>query len=731
MPFQIAIWRMMLIAAITISFWMPQEAQAAGVDIFRLKAIVTGPAPSSLEQKAANELNRYLKKIYGGSLPIETRAAIPEGITNVILLGEKAVLMAGAITRAELEKVKWDGYVIKAKDGRIALAGPRDRATLFGVAGFLEHLGARFYGVTEVIPSLPDATIEEFTVIDRPTFEFRRISVPWQLKSSYDDLGDPCRAANPELFTKETGSDLWIDHTAGYLVPKLLYYDTHTEYYAMIGNGERIGKDKFSDHRAPLCLSNRDVARISIERMIAWIEKQPEKRFFTITYGDTDIWCNCAECRKLDTVDGEFVDRNLYWVNQIAREVGKKYPDKIFLTLAYGRSRMPPERIKPEPNVIVLYAPFWGVSTMCRIHPYYICHRSIPAALEMEGWLKAAPDNLGVYDYSIGSQFRLHAYEKNLKFWAKRGYRGFFELGSPKQFRSLENFVKAKLAWNATLDPEILEAEFCNACYGPAGNHVAAFVRLLRLEKGGGRGDHDGESPDYISNALGHLEQAEQAVQGTPFEARFKSDPDLYPRLLEYRKRASQPEGEQLSAHPNEDALDRTKLWLSKPHIARKGLKDDAELTHILAIYTLGTSKEDRAAAQRLQEYIQEIYRVKLPVNPDKTTINKDIRGVIVVGKSASLASGLITEADFSAAGPDGVVVRGLNGRMAIAASRETDINEALNAFLHILGARHGGAAADTDLPHIDRPIIREFSLIDWPPLGPVYNKKWNVGTIE
>ncbi|MFZ5994983.1 MAG: DUF4838 domain-containing protein [Thermodesulfobacteriota bacterium] len=664
-------------------------------------------------------------------MPIETRAAIPEGAANVILLGEKAAVAAGAITREELEKVRWDGYVIKAKDGRIALAGPRDRATLFGVAGFLEHLGARFYGGTEVIPALTDTTIDEFILMDKPTFEFRRISVPWQLKSSYDDLGDPCRAANPELFTKEMGSDLWIDHTAGYLAPKLLYYDAHPEYYAMIGNGERIGKDKFSDHRTPLCLSNTDVARISIERMMAWIEKQPDKRFFTITYGDTDIWCNCAECRKLDALDGEFTDRNLYWVNQIAREVGKKYPDKIFLTLAYGKTRLSPRRIKPEPNVIVLYAPFWGTSTMCRVHPYYSCHRSLSAALEMEGWLKDAPHNLGVYDYSIGGHFRLQAYEKNLKFWAKRGYRAFYELGNPKQFRSLENFVKARLAWDATLDPDALEAEFCNACYGPAGKHVAAFIKLLHFEKGGGCGDHVRKNPDFIAKALTHLEQAEQAVQGTPFEARFKSDPDLYPRLLKYREIVSGPKKEEPLEGLKEQALDYTKLWLSKARIARKGLKDDFELTALRAIYTLGTSKEDRAAAQRLQKYIQEIYKVKLPVNPDKITINKDTRGVIVVGKSVGLASGLITEADFSAAGPDGVVVRGLNGRMAIAASRETNINEALNAFLHILSVRHGGAASGTGLPHIDRPIIREFTFIDWPPLGPVYNKKWDFGMME
>ncbi len=703
----------------TYWFWMPQDVLAGQVDVIQLKAIITGPSPSNLEQKAAGELSRYLKKIYGISLPVESHDTITEATTNVILLGKKAVLASGAISEEELKKVKWDGYVVKAQNDSIAISGPRGRATLFGVAGFLEHLGARFYGVTEVIPSLEDKTIAEFTLFDRPTFEFRRIGVPWQLKSSYDDLGDPLHAANPELFTKEKGSDLWIDHTAGYLVPKLLYSDKHPEYYA-------INKNKFTDHRTPLCISNPDVIKISIERMIAWIEKQPEKRFFFISYGDTNIWCKCRECKKLDIAHNQYTDRLLYWVNSIAHEVGKKYPAKVFLTLAYLNTQKPPIQLKPEPNVIVLYTPWWGSSTMCRVHPYYVCNRSVPAALEMEGWFKWAPENLGVYDYSIGGQLKLLAYEKKLKFWAKRDFRAFFELGNPKQFRALENFVKAKLAWNASLDPAKLEEEFCNAYYGPAGKYVAAFIRYLHKEKGGGRGDHWKTEPDFIPNALKLLEQAEQAAKGTRFESRFKKDRDLYPRLLKYREATYKPNKGKQAINPKKkkkkDTLDHTRLWLSKSRIARKGLKDNFKLTHLQSIYTMGSSEKVRKAAYRLQEYIHAIYNIKLPVNAEEITISKDTKGIIAVGKKASQATGLVSEEDFTAAGTNGVALRGLNGRIAIAASRDNNIKTALDAFLHILGVRYEGLVLERDLPpFVDKPIIHEFTLIDWPPFGPVF----------
>jgi hypothetical protein len=339
----------------------------------------------------------------------------------------------------------------------------------------------------------------------------------------------------------------------------------------------------------------------------------------------------------------------------------------------------------------------------------------------MEGWLKWAPKNLGVYDYSIGGQLKMDAYEKKLKFWAKRGYRAFYELGNPKQFRHLENFVKAKLAWDASLDPTKLEAEFCDAYYGPAGKHVAAFIQSLYLEKGGDCSNHGQGRTDDIPDALGHLEPAEQSVKGTDFETRFNSDRDLQYYLSTYRKARSQNKVDKPGARQKNKALDHTRLWLSKSKIQKKGLKDDFELTPLRAIYTLERNDADLKAAEALQRYLQKIYGIRLPLASDKTPPTKDTREVVLVGKNAGLASGLITESDFAAAGENGVVIRGLDGRIAIAASNENKTDMALKAFLHIIRVRHGGAAIDSRQPMLHCPIIREFTLIDWPPFGPSY----------
>ena len=117
--------------------------------------------------------------------------------------------------------------------------------------------------------------------------------------------------------------------------------------------------------------------------------------------------------------------------------------------------------------------------------------------------------------------------------------------------------------------------------------------------------------------------------------------------------------------------------------------------------------------------YLQKIYGLRLPVNPDRITVTENTREVILVGKKISLASKLITQADFAAAGAKGVVVRGLDGRIAIAASDEGKTSTALEAFLHIIKVRHGGLIKDNRLPIVKTGIIREFTLIDQPPFGP------------
>lgn len=480
---------------VTVSLLVCAHAGEKGTDVKQLKGILTGPSPTELETKAAGLLRHYLGKMYDVKLSVNPEGLpLSKGVTNVILVGKPAASTAGLISAAELEKVKHDGFVIHAEDGRVALAGFRDRGTVYAAYALLERLGYRFYAYgCEVVPKPERSVIPNAHVADKPFLDYRSGN-RWEYKESAGDIGDPRKGLNPELFTAQAGSSLWIDHTAGYLMPKALYHDEHPEYFAMRRDGTRLPKTT-RDSYIHACLSNPDVQRISGERALGWMRLQPERRFFCITVGDGVDWCQCEKCKAMDVVPGNYSDRLVKWVNCVARAVQKEFPDNVLLTLAYCGTDPPPVKARPEKNVLVLYCPYWGVA-LSMVHP--LTHPSNDEARKfLEGWLKVAPNNVGVYDYNMYHSLSWDAMAQKVKWFAEKGVRGIWHCGRPHCFGDLFSFVITKLEWHPALDPQELKQEFVTAYYGPAAPHVMQYLRLVenRLGKGFTKGIHEFHMP--------------------------------------------------------------------------------------------------------------------------------------------------------------------------------------------------------------------------------------------
>jgi len=478
----------------------PLYPEEKGTDAKQLRAILTGQPPAELEKKAAGVLRHNFERIYGVKLAVNPEGVtLTKDVTNVVLVGRTAALQTRMTSKSELDKVKYDGYVVRVDGGRIAVAGFADRGTVYGAYGLLRELGYRFYAYgCERIPKPETSVIPDLRVSNKPFFGYRS-GIRWELGESAYAIGDPRRGANPELFTSETGSTLWIDHTAGYFVPKLLYYDEHPEYYAMRWNGERIPK-KTRDSYIHLCLSNPDVMKISADRAIKWMRLQPDRRFFCVTVGDGVDWCQCKNCKAMDVVPGNYSDRLLKWVNHVARAVKKEFPDNIVLTLAYCGTDPAPVKERPEKNVWVLYCPYWGVA-LSMVHP--LTHPSNTEARQfVEGWLKVAPNNVGIYDYNMYHSLTWDAMAQKVKWFAKKGIRGIWHCGRPRCFGDLFSYIIDNLEWEPSLDIQELKEEFVNAYYGPAAPHVLQYLKLVenRLTKGFTKGIHEFYMPpDYYS----------------------------------------------------------------------------------------------------------------------------------------------------------------------------------------------------------------------------------------
>ena len=61
----------------------------------------------------------------------------------------------------------------------------------------------------------------------------------------------------------------------------------------------------------------------------------------------------CPECKKISAIDGSETGLLLDYINYVAREIRKEYPEIIIRTFGYSASKVPPRKIMPEKNVLI------------------------------------------------------------------------------------------------------------------------------------------------------------------------------------------------------------------------------------------------------------------------------------------------------------------------------------------------------------------------------------------
>lgn len=484
-------------------------AAADRLPLARIEAICY-PAEREAEYgQLAYGLRAYLKAAFGVEPTIFKQP--PQAGQVAIVVGREFAEAGGFVSAAELEAVRVDGFVIRITDKAVALAGCGPQGThyaawrMFRMAGAHVIPGYTFWGGTTEGASLPITT-----VADKPFFEFRDCRGDfdrgaWGTTLRQFSLGSAKEAADKEQLKYEG----WLgwDHTAGYLVPTALYARSNPEYFAMQPDGSRTPAKSAST--VTLCTSNPQVRSIMVERAMQWMSMQSTRQLFTITEGDS-VPCGCDKCKALDHHPYYTTDRMLTWVNQIARAAASQHPDKTLMTFAYIRDVKPPVKVKPEPNLVVLYAPWvWAsraTSAVDWAHPL-----NTTAMDEFLGWQAVAPGRIGVYDYVYGNW--PHATASRIKFWARHNVKWVYMNAPPKD--ALFVWLCANLMWDPFQEVEALQAEFVEGFYGPAAEPMAAYHALREATV-----KHDiihdmmtwGTGSDFQQQAAALLDQAEQAA---------------------------------------------------------------------------------------------------------------------------------------------------------------------------------------------------------------------------
>jgi len=435
---------------------------------------------SSSQEWAAKQLYKYLLKSSNCEFPIERGDKLSS--SKVILLGDNQQLLNDLLSDFDLAELGEEGFYIRTLGDTIIIAGSEVRGTVYGVFEFLEkYVGCRFYAPNiEIIPEKQTIEIPEIDEMQLPDFEFRMVT--------YMKLMEPKSSAklrnnmNPFSEEKYGGSYKFsmqhMTHTFYQLVSPKKYFKEHPEYFALV-NGERQSYD------AQLCLTNPEVIKIATEQVLKWIEIDPYSMSFGVVQNDVKRNCECSECKKLDQEQGSPSGSLLNFVNKIAKEVKKYYPDKFIHTIAYTYTEKPPKTLIPEDNVIVVLC---HMHPSCDNHPLETCEIDREYVNHLKGWLEKT-ENIMVWHYVVDFKHYLlpfpnfYALSKDLPFYKKLGVKGFLgqaEFSSEQEFQELRNYTCLKLAWNVNTDLEKLYEEYFKNVYGPAGQFIHQYFNILQ-----------------------------------------------------------------------------------------------------------------------------------------------------------------------------------------------------------------------------------------------------------
>jgi len=442
-------------------------------------AIVIPAKPTPQEEHAAKDLADHIERLTGRRL-----AVVPEqelGERTPIAVGKCLEVHQRLGVKIDLEALGAEGIRLLTKGPALILAGNK-RGVLYAVYTFLEdYCNCRWF--------TPHCTV----LPKKGTFEVENLDVTYIPPLEYRSTDYPCsRDADWAVRNKINGTQTRLDeprggkvayykfvHTFNSILNPASEFAKHPDYFSMV-KGKRVGG------RTQLCLTNPAVVEIAKRVVRRWIREAPWATIYSVSQNDWGNYCQCPNCSALAAKEGSQAGPLIHFVNAIARDIARDYPDKIISTLAYQWSRTPPRSVRPEPNVCV---------RLCTIecdfaHPLETStHPQNRKFVEdIRGWNRLC-NRLYIWDYIIDYRHsvmpwpNLYVLKPNIQFFIRNGVKGLYEeacyFTKGSEFAELRTWIIAKTMWNPDYDTDKAIDEFLAGYYGPAAPFIRRYINLI------------------------------------------------------------------------------------------------------------------------------------------------------------------------------------------------------------------------------------------------------------
>ena len=406
---------------------------------------------------AAQELSKYLQK--------KGVAIAEDGFAISIVVD------------ASLEQ---DSYKIEVTENGMTVTGDKN-GVLYGVYNFLEkYAGIRFFTPTLEICPKGEITLPMGEILSHnPAMKARRLT--WH-----------CIASSPEWCVKH-GINFGVN------IPEEL-------------GGQRLNYGKLFVHTINIlaettypypaygtnpCVTDPTVLATVIKNVRKALEENPAINILSVSQNDFEGWCHCPNCRKIEEEEGSPAGPLLRFVNAVAEDLEKDYPNVIVDTLAYKYTQTTPKITKPHKNVCIRLCSI----NCCFTHPLENkdCPRSQKFYNDIVEWGKIC-DKLHIWDYTTNFHYYISTFpnfgvlHKNMKFFAENNVVSMFPQGNGQgvsgEFGEVRAYLLAKLMWDPYMDEETYYRhmdEFLEAYYGAGWQNVRNFIdKTTALAANGG-----------------------------------------------------------------------------------------------------------------------------------------------------------------------------------------------------------------------------------------------------
>ena len=408
-----------------------------------------------------------------------------------------------------------DGFTRTVMDGgggRVILEGDSPRGLLFAVYDTLAELGCRWLYPGPAgarIPHRPTLRLPVGTVRQEPAFPGRCLILghhfyltnlaDWAVWAARNRLNTlflhlfppPNLGGRPESFwaarLQEVRPTLqerslvveYGGHGLADLLPRSLFRHQPDAF-------RFDGTQRTPDHN--FCPSHPETRRLIREHAAAFFQAHPGVDVFHLWPDDIvgGGWCQCPLCADLSPTD-----QALQATNEIAEVLAEVDPAARLAFLAYHDTVTPPTRVRPNPNVCLLYAP----RERCYAHAL----DDDACALNRDTYAPHAREQIAVFAEDGAPEHRVFEYytdavlfksmlpplptvlAADLRFYRAAGVHTLQTLMTadrPWVSMPINLWLFARLAWDGEADPAALVADWCAAAFGEeAVAETTAYIR--------------------------------------------------------------------------------------------------------------------------------------------------------------------------------------------------------------------------------------------------------------